>query len=163
MGEVEIMPNPSQWRAQMQQQLVVPPNPNPTATATIASVESINQSINILVGSWTWQMWQEHVRAARRGGVNYYGVASSSNWSKSNLKRALRELQGLWRPSPPSKVNTMKPLNPMIPHGWEKVSGSLRYLQYDWVHHKWGRVHWKSSTRNVTHPSRYNFGLTDAG
>jgi hypothetical protein len=29
--------------------------------------------------------------------------------------------------------------------------------------HKWGRGHRKSSTQNVTHPSRYNFGLTDAG
>ena len=70
-------------KSTVQQQLVVPPNPNPTATATIASIESIKQSITILVGAWTWQMWQEHVRAARRSGVNHYGVASSSNWSKS--------------------------------------------------------------------------------
>jgi len=52
-----------------QQQLVVPPNPHPTATVTIASVESINQSITILVGAWTWQMLAEVCQSSQKNAV----------------------------------------------------------------------------------------------
>jgi hypothetical protein len=84
-----------------QQQLVVPPHPNPTATATIASVESINQSINqsitILVGAWTWQMLAEACQSSQKKRCALLWCCFIFKLVQVQFETgiALRELQGL--------------------------------------------------------------------
>jgi hypothetical protein len=96
-------------------------------------------------------------------GMNYC-VASISRWSKCTcylnmrsvkIRRLLKTVASFRRWTPRIGTDTYLPQGqvPRFPHGWLKLSGSTGYPHVDWVDHRWGRVHRKSSARKVTHPS----------
>ena len=65
------------------------------------------------------------------------------------MKRALQKLEGPQRLLPRfegeqawTSRQHVSPLrtSPSILHGWLKISGSPKYLRYDWVDHRWQGV-----------------------